>query len=73
MHIETDSKSCCGCTACMSVCPANAIKMISDSEGFYIPQTDGKNCIECGACESKCPYELPIIEMLKNVVNTLEK
>lgn len=31
------------------------------------------NCIECGACESKCPYELPIIEMLKNVVNTLEK
>ena len=57
MHIETDSKSCCGCTACMSVCPANAIKMISDSEGFYIPQTDGKNCIECGACVRVCPTE----------------
>lgn len=57
MHIETDSKSCCGCTACMSVCPANAIKMISDSEGFYIPQTDGKNCIECGACVRVCPAE----------------
>lgn len=31
------------------------------------------NCIECGTCESRCPYELPIIEMLKKVVNTLEK
>lgn len=31
------------------------------------------NCIECGACQKKCPYELPIIDMLKKVVNTLEK
>lgn len=31
------------------------------------------NCIECGTCESRCPYELPIIDMLKNVVNTFEK
>ena len=25
-------------------------------------------CIGCGACESRCPYNLPIREMLKNVV-----
>lgn len=31
------------------------------------------NCIQCGTCESRCPYELPIIDMLKNVVNTFEK
>ena len=31
------------------------------------------NCIECGACQKKCPYELPIIDMLKKVVDTLEK
>lgn len=31
------------------------------------------NCIECGACQKKCPYELPIIDMLKKVVDNLEK
>ncbi|MEG2193829.1 MAG: aldo/keto reductase [Terrisporobacter sp.] len=30
------------------------------------------NCIECGLCEEKCPYNLPIIEMLKNVCKILE-
>ncbi|QJA09546.1 aldo/keto reductase [Romboutsia sp. CE17] len=30
-------------------------------------------CISCGKCETKCPYELPIIEMLKNVCEKLEK
>ena len=31
------------------------------------------NCIECGACQKKCPYELPIIDMLKKVVDTFRK
>lgn len=30
-------------------------------------------CMACGKCETKCPYELPIIEMLKNVCEKLEK
>ncbi|MGL5329119.1 MAG: aldo/keto reductase [Peptostreptococcaceae bacterium] len=29
-------------------------------------------CIECGKCETKCPYDLPIIEMLKNVCDKLD-
>lgn len=30
-------------------------------------------CIECGICEKKCPYNLPIIQMLKNAAEKLEK
>lgn len=30
-------------------------------------------CIECGSCEPRCPYNLPIMEMLKNVALNLEK
>ena len=30
-------------------------------------------CIECGACEARCPYDLPIREMLKDVVSVFGK
>lgn len=29
-------------------------------------------CIECGACESRCPYELPIINLLPQAVESLK-
>lgn len=29
-----DKKKCCGCTACYSVCPVDAIDMVEDNEGF---------------------------------------
>lgn len=55
MHIEMNSGNCCGCTACMSVCPVDAIKMIADEEGFGVPQVDNVHCIECGSCVKVCP------------------
>lgn len=30
-------------------------------------------CIECGVCEERCPYDLPIREMLKDVVSVFGK
>lgn len=29
-----DKKDCCGCGACMNVCPKNAIRMAEDEVGF---------------------------------------
>ena len=46
---------CCGCGACMQVCPRSCIKMSSDSEGFLYPLVDSVNCIKCGLCEQVCP------------------
>lgn len=54
--IEIKEKSkCCGCTACASICPKNAIKMEVDNEGFLYPIIDKNACVNCGVCEKICP------------------
>lgn len=52
-----DKSKCCGCTACASKCPKNAIKMIEDEEGFKYPVVDKEKCINCGLCDKVCPYK----------------
>ncbi len=52
----TDKTKCCGCTACASKCPKEAIKMVEDEEGFKYPIIDLEKCINCGLCEKVCPY-----------------
>ena len=55
-HIVIDSKElCCGCTACYSACPKNAITMCEDEEGFQYPKVDKGKCVDCGLCVQKCP------------------
>ena len=54
--IEINDKSkCCGCTACINVCPQKCIKMVEDEEGFKYPQVDKSKCTNCGLCERICP------------------
>lgn len=50
-------KDCCGCTACASICPHNAITMIPDSLGFLYPKVDNDKCVECGLCEKVCQFK----------------
>lgn len=50
-----DKKKCCGCTACLSACPKQCIRMTEDEEGFLYPSVDKDVCIECGLCEKTCP------------------
>lgn len=52
-----DKKDCCGCTACVSICHHNAIKMHCDEVGFTFPQVDVTKCVECGLCERVCPIQ----------------
>lgn len=53
---ENQKNKCCGCTACASVCPKNAIEMVEDNEGFKYPKVDKTKCINCNLCEKVCPY-----------------
>ena len=50
----TDKTRCSGCYACADVCECNAIKMVSDTEGFWYPEIKS-HCSNCGACEDVCP------------------
>lgn len=53
---DGDKKECCGCTACMSICPKNAITMKPDEKGFLYPVIDDDKCIGCGLCEKTCAF-----------------
>ena len=46
---------CCGCGACVQICPKQCIDMQEDEEGFYYPNISLDVCINCGRCERVCP------------------
>lgn len=48
-------EKCCGCQACMNICPKGAISMIEDKGGFKYPVIDNDKCIDCGLCKKSCP------------------
>lgn len=47
---------CCGCTACASICPQNAINMVDDGLGFKYPKVDYSKCVKCGLCKNVCAF-----------------
>lgn len=51
-----DKSHCCGCNACVQVCPQSCISRVVDEEGFSYPIIDTDLCVNCGLCEKVCPY-----------------
>lgn len=56
MKLFESEKYCCGCAACVAVCPQNIINFIQNKEGFWFPQIlDSKLCVHCDLCHMVCP------------------
>ena len=55
METIVEKNKCTGCTACMNICPKNAISMEIDNEGFKHPVINKDKCIDCGLCKKTCP------------------
>ena len=50
-----EHSECCGCGACVNICPYAAIEMVENSEGFLYPEINQKKCVNCGLCKKVCP------------------
>lgn len=55
MILITQKNQCCGCTACVQVCPKQCIVLREDSEGFVYPYVNTETCLNCNLCNSSCP------------------
>lgn len=53
MKTVCDRDSCCGCGACLDVCPKDSIHLVKDY--FTINAVIEDNCINCKACKRVCP------------------
>ena len=60
MKIIKENAKCVGCTACMNICPVNAISMREGQDGFLYPFVDNQKCINCRKCILTCPMNRPI-------------
>lgn len=49
--------NCCGCAACVSICPTNAISMEPDCDGFMYPIVSDDLCIDCTLCQKVCAFQ----------------
>ena len=49
---------CCGCSACVEICPKGCLTIGKNGDGFIVPIISNKDaCIECDLCSKVCPVE----------------
>jgi len=57
MIVINNKEKCCGCEACVNICPKQAISMVEDDKGFLYPEIENSQCIDCGLCNRTCPLQ----------------
>lgn len=59
-ELYTRRDECCGCSACLYVCPQNAIEMEFDEEGFRYPVINAVKCVGCSRCVDICVFKMRV-------------
>lgn len=59
---DVPKEICTGCGGCYNICPADAISMEYDSDGFLAPVIDDEKCISCGQCLKHCASMFPVYD-----------
>lgn len=57
LKLFNSPKECCGCMACMALCPQGAIEMRADSKGFMYPHIISNLCTGCMKCMRSCSFK----------------
>jgi len=55
LNVLNEMQKCCGCRTCEQLCPAKAITMVINEEGFLYPHINEDDCTNCGLCTNSCP------------------
>jgi adenylylsulfate reductase subunit B len=50
MSIEISAKKCCGCGACVKVCPGSLLRIVDKTAVIRKPE----NCWGCASCVKAC-------------------
>jgi len=73
---EFNDKYCIGCTACVQVCPARAIKFedkLEEGSAKRVLTVRWDLCVFCGQCQANCPPEKGIVLSREFDLATTEK
>lgn len=62
MNSILGTTDCYGCGVCAASCKKRAIRMITNSNGFYQPEVDENLCVDCGVCASVCSFQTDEME-----------
>lgn len=50
-----EENKCCGCGACVSICPKKCIELKPNKLGVILPIINKEDCINCRLCDKTCP------------------
>lgn len=57
-----DFSKCTGCSACLNICPSDAISKKENKFGFLYPVIENSKCINCRMCDEVCPISKDVFQ-----------